>query len=79
MSNNTQTILIITNLIVTSIVAVVTAMRCKAKCGDNMCTCKPKLSAYSPGSDTGEEKQPILPNGAVAVVIGDTSPSNNKS
>ena len=66
---DTTPVLIIANLIITSIVAVVTTMRCRFKCGDNMMTCKPKDTAYSPGSDieTGDR----MPKNAVAVVIDD--------
>jgi len=63
---DTTTVLIIANLIITSIVAVVTTMKFRMRCGNNMITCKPKDAAYSPGSDSG-----MMPPDAVAVVIND--------
>ena len=74
---HTQTILIIVNLILTSVVAIVTAMRCRVKCGGNYCSFKPRSAAYSPGSDIEQGSpvtspaQPMLPQNAVAVVMND--------
>lgn len=60
--------------IVVSFFGLLMAMRWRAKCGDNFCSCKPKDSLPSPGSQT-DPKSPIqaLPAGAVAVVIDTTN------
>lgn len=63
--------------IVVSFFAFIASMRWRMKCGDNICSCKPKDAALSPGSDPSvspdghgaELHTTALPNGAVAVVI----------
>jgi len=59
--------------IVVSFFGFIAAMRWRAKCGDNFCSCKPKDSLPSPGSDMNAPSPPErLPKGAVAVVIDTT-------
>lgn len=65
-----QTSLLISNLIITTLVAVITAVKIRARCGHNICTCKPKDAPDSPASaDNSPHKN------AVAIVID--SPSNH--
>lgn len=73
-------ILVVVDIVV-SFFAFIASMRWRMKCGNNICACKPKDSALSPGSDithSPEQHQAggsemhgnaVLPSGAIAVVI----------
>ena len=63
-----NTVLLIADLVITAMVAVITTMRFRAKCGNTECTCKPKDQPRSPGSGGGG-----MPSGSVAVVMPPTS------
>jgi hypothetical protein len=47
-----NTILLVVDLVLTAVVAVVTTMRFRVRCGDVECSCKPKDEPRSPGSAT---------------------------
>lgn len=72
--DNTKNLLILMVVdIVVSFFGFMAAMRWRAKCGNNFCSCKPKDALPSPGSDLEARSPPQhLPNGAVAVVIDTT-------
>jgi hypothetical protein len=63
-----NTILIVVDLILTAVVAIVTTMRFRAKCGDVECACKPKEQARSPGSMTSPSDGEV-PRNTVAIVM----------
>lgn len=69
--NQINTILIVVDLILTAVVAVVTTMRFRAKCGNTECACKPKDSSRSPGSYTSSPTNggDSIPQNAVAIVM----------
>jgi hypothetical protein len=66
-----NTILIVVDLILTAVVAVVTTMRFRAKCGNAECACKPKDTSRSPGSMTSSPT-----DNAVAIVM--SSPAHQQ-
>lgn len=64
-------ILMVVDIIV-SFFGFLAAMRWRAKCGNNVCSCKPKDAATSPGSSDATSPSQQLPKGTVAVVIDTT-------
>lgn len=62
-----DTVLIIIDLILTTLVAVITTMRFRAKCGKAECACKPKDQSRSPGS---------VDSPTAAAALGPPPPSN---
>ena len=73
MSDSNNLLILMVVDIVVSFFGFIAAMRWRAKCGDSFCSCKPKDSLLSPGSDIEAGSPPQhLPNGAVAVVIDTT-------
>lgn len=78
-----QLSLLVADLILTSIVTVVTTMRFRAKCGDVECACKPKESARSPGSVTSPASpaSSTLPGqqqgGRAMAIVIDSPPQEN--
>lgn len=80
LQGDTQTILIIINLVFTFITTVLASIKFRAKCGNNFFSCKPKDATSSPGSvasnDTPRYKPPNateLPRDAIAVIVDDTA------
>jgi len=82
---DTQSILLIVNVVLTFITTIMTGMRFRAKCGNAMLSCKPKDTKPSPGSEasaelyrvadsskTGDGRDPI-PENTIAIIIDDGS------